>query len=127
MGAPLIGGHLAFSLYELLYVKTPFIGTKNEEMLTNVVFQNLKFPDRPIVSFQARDLIRGMLMKEPENRLCKKIGVFKIKRHPLIRCAIPPQIPVFFDDGISHITSLEKGKKILEFSDAGKHLEFQLS
>ncbi|XP_022899483.1 serine/threonine-protein kinase D6PKL1-like [Olea europaea var. sylvestris] len=120
-------------LYELLYGKTPFKGAGNEETLANVVFQNLKFPDGPIVSFQARDLIRGLLMKEPENRLGTETGAAEIKQHPffqglnwaLIRCAIPPQIPQFFDDGISHIASLEKGKKFLEFSDAGKHLEFE--
>ncbi|KAL2533570.1 Serine/threonine-protein kinase KIPK [Abeliophyllum distichum] len=121
-------------LYELLYGKTPFKGAGNEETLANVVFQNLNFPDSPIVSFQARDLIRGLLMKEPENRLGTETGAAEIKRHPffdglnwaLIRCAVPPQIPEFFDNGISHIASVDKGKKFLEFSDAGKHLEFEL-
>ncbi|KAJ0258963.1 Serine/threonine-protein kinase KIPK2 [Hirschfeldia incana] len=53
-------------LYELLYGKTPFKGYDNEETLSNVVFQNLKFPDSPLVSFQAKDLIRRLVMKDPE-------------------------------------------------------------
>ncbi|KAI3471966.1 hypothetical protein Pfo_028654 [Paulownia fortunei] len=105
-------------LYELLYGKTPFKGAGNEETLASVVLQNLKFPDTPIVSFQARDLIRGLLVKEPENRLGTETGTAEIKRHPffeglnwaLIRCAIPPQIPEFYDVGNSQIASLEKGK-----------------
>ncbi|KAI3471841.1 hypothetical protein Pfo_028494 [Paulownia fortunei] len=121
-------------LYELLYGKTPFKGAGNEETLASVVLQNLKFPDTPIVSFQARDLIRGLLVKEPENRLGTETGTAEIKRHPffeglnwaLIRCAIPPQIPEFYDVGNSQIASLEKGKRFMDYSANGEHLEFEL-
>ncbi|KAL2485300.1 Serine/threonine-protein kinase KIPK [Abeliophyllum distichum] len=120
-------------LYELVYGKTPFRGAGNEETLANVVLQNLKFPDSPIVSFQARDLIRGLLVKEPENRLGTETGAAEIKRHPffdglnwaLIRCAIPPQIPDFYDTGISKIASQEE-EKFLEYSATGEHLQFEL-
>ncbi|KAL3532066.1 hypothetical protein ACH5RR_005587 [Cinchona calisaya] len=118
-------------LYELLYGKTPFKGAGNEDTLTNVVLQNLKFPDSPIVSFQARDLIRGLLAKEPENRLGTETGTAEIKRHPffdglnwaLIRCAIPPIIPEVCDIGVP---SQEKGKRFLEYNATGEHLEFEL-
>nr|CAD1836729.1 unnamed protein product [Ananas comosus var. bracteatus] len=56
-------------LYELLYGKTPFKGRDNEETLSNAVSQSLRFPENSNVSFHARDLIRGLLVKEPENRL----------------------------------------------------------
>ncbi|KAE8733984.1 Serine/threonine-protein kinase D6PKL1 [Hibiscus syriacus] len=89
-------------LYELLYRKTPFKGVGNDETpfksvgndetpfkgvgndetLANVVLQSLKFPDSPLVSFQARELIRGLLVKEPENRLGSKKGAAEIKQHP---------------------------------------------
>lgn len=121
-------------LYELLYGKTPFKGSGNEETLANVVLQNLKFPDSPIVSFQARDLIRGLLVKEPENRLGTETGAAEIKRHPffddlnwaLIRCAIPPIIPEFCDVGVPKVVSGEKGKRFLEYNAMGEHLEFEL-
>ncbi|XP_051131595.1 protein kinase G11A-like [Andrographis paniculata] len=130
-------------LYELLYGKTPFKGAGNEETLTNVVLQNLRFPDTPIVSFHARDLIRGLLVKEPENRLGTETGAAEIKRHPffdglnwaLIRCAVPPQIPEFFDSGNPHphphphpqIGHQDKGKR-LEYNGNGEHehVEFEL-
>ncbi|CAI9778937.1 unnamed protein product [Fraxinus pennsylvanica] len=119
-------------LYELLYGKTPFRGDGNEDTLANVVLQSLKFPDSPIVSFQARDLIRGLLVKEHDNRLGTETGAAEIKRHPffdglnwaLIRCAIPPQIPEFYDTGISKIATQEE--KYLEYSAAGEHLQFEL-
>ncbi|PIM98381.1 putative serine/threonine protein kinase [Handroanthus impetiginosus] len=117
-------------LYELLYGKTPFKGNGNEETLANVVLQSLKFPDSPMVSFQARDLIRGLLVKEPENRLGTETGAAEIKRHPffeglnwaLIRCAIPPQIPEFYDVG----SSQERGSRFMGYSGNGEHLEFEL-
>lgn len=120
-------------LYELLYGKTPFRGAGNEETLANVVLLNIRFPDNPIVSFQARDLIRGLLVKEPENRLGTETGAAEIKRHPffdglnwpLIRCAIPPQIPEFYDTGISKIATQEE-EKYLEYSAAGEQLQFEL-
>uniref|UniRef100_A0A5B6ZXM3 non-specific serine/threonine protein kinase n=1 Tax=Davidia involucrata TaxID=16924 RepID=A0A5B6ZXM3_DAVIN len=121
-------------LYELLYGKTPFKGSGNEETLANVVLQSLKFPDSPLVSFQARDLIRGLLVKEPENRLGSEKGAAEIKQHPffdglnwaLIRCAIPPQLPEFCDIGALKMATQEKGRKYLEYSGIGEHLEFEL-
>ncbi|CAN4117846.1 unnamed protein product [Withania somnifera] len=88
-------------LYELLFGKTPFKGSGNRATLFNVVGQPLRFPESPGVSFSARALIRGLLVKEPQHRLAYKRGATEIKQHPffegvnwaLIRCASPPEIP----------------------------------
>ncbi|KAL3526096.1 hypothetical protein ACH5RR_014468 [Cinchona calisaya] len=88
-------------LYELLFGKTPFKGAGNRATLFNVVGQPLRFPDSPTVSFAARDLIRGLLVKEPQHRLAYRRGATEIKQHPffqsinwaLIRCASPPEVP----------------------------------
>lgn len=88
-------------LYELLFGKTPFKGSENRATLFNVVGQPLRFPESPVVSFSARDLIRGLLVKEPQHRLAYKRGATEIKQHPffqgvnwaLIRCASPPEVP----------------------------------
>ncbi|KAL8248682.1 hypothetical protein R6Q59_005550 [Mikania micrantha] len=88
-------------LYELLFGKTPFKGNGNRATLFNVVGQPLRFPETPSVSLAARDLIRGLLVKEPQHRLAYKRGATEIKQHPffqsvnwaLIRCATPPDIP----------------------------------
>ncbi|GAB2235855.1 hypothetical protein Drorol1_Dr00026298 [Drosera rotundifolia] len=92
---------LGIFLYELLYGRTPFKGARNDETLANVVLNTLEFPDGPFVSFQARNLIAALLVKDPENRLGTERGAAKIKQHPffdglnwaLIRCASPPQLP----------------------------------
>ncbi|KAK1406939.1 hypothetical protein QVD17_38548 [Tagetes erecta] len=92
---------LGIFLYELLFGKTPFKGSGNRATLMNVVGQPLRFPESPVVSFSARDLIRGLLVKEPQHRLAYKRGATEIKQHPffegvnwaLIRCASPPEIP----------------------------------
>ncbi|KAI3675760.1 hypothetical protein L1987_85353 [Smallanthus sonchifolius] len=111
---------LGIFLYELLFGKTPFKGAGNRATLTNVVGQPLRFPESPVVSFPARDLIRGLLVKEPRNRLAYKRGATEIKQHPffegvnwaLIRCASPPEIPkaVVLDRMASPATSLLEKK-----------------
>lgn len=88
-------------LYELLYGKTPFKGSGNRATLFNVVGQPLRFPDAPAVSFAAKDLIRGLLVKEPQHRLAYRRGATEVKQHPffqsvnwaLIRCTSPPEVP----------------------------------
>ncbi|XP_017226380.1 serine/threonine-protein kinase AGC1-7 [Daucus carota subsp. sativus] len=88
-------------LYELLHGMTPFKGSGNRATLFNVVGQPLKFPEHPHVSSAARDLIRGLLVKEPHKRIAYKRGATEIKQHPffegtnwaLVRSATPPHIP----------------------------------
>lgn len=92
-------------MYELLVGKTPFKGSGNRATLFNVVGQPLRFPESPAVSFAARDLIRGLLVKEPQHRLAYKRGATEIKQHPffegvnwaLVRCASPPEVPKAID------------------------------
>ncbi|KAL5225234.1 hypothetical protein ABZP36_011873 [Zizania latifolia] len=88
-------------LHELMYGKTPFKGQTNRATLFNVVGQQLRFPDYPPTSNAGRDLIRGLLAKEPQGRLGVKRGAAEIKQHPffegvnwaLIRCSTPPGVP----------------------------------
>lgn len=126
-------------MYELLYGKTPFKGSGNEETLSNVVSQSLKFPESPIVSFHARDLIRRLLIKDPENRSGSVKGAAEIKQHSffeglnwaLIRCAVPPEQPKFCDvgSGTQTLDSQKKDgakcKKELKTS-TGEDVEFEL-
>lgn len=88
-------------LYELLLGRTPFKGSGNRETLFNVVGQSLKFGEGSSISFAAKDLIRGLLVKDPQKRLGFKRGATEIKQHPffeginwaLIRTVHPPEIP----------------------------------
>ncbi|CDP13698.1 unnamed protein product [Coffea canephora] len=106
-------------LYELLFGKTPFKGSGNRATLFNVVGQPLRFPESPVVSFSSRDLIRGLLVKEPQHRLAYKRGATEIKQHPffegvnwaLIRCASPPEIPRPFEIEKIPVPTASTGEK----------------
>ncbi|KAL9685867.1 hypothetical protein QQ045_023321 [Rhodiola kirilowii] len=126
---------LGIFLYELLYGRTPFKGVVNDETLGNVVLQSLKFPDSPLVSFQARDLIIGLLVKEPEHRLGSERGAAEIKKHPffeglnwaLIRCTLPPEWSESYDYQCPIIRpGSEQDSNYLEYSVSGEQLEFEL-
>ncbi|CAA0828451.1 Protein kinase superfamily protein [Striga hermonthica] len=114
-------------LYELLHGKTPFKGNGNRETLFNVVGQPLKFSEGPTISFAAKDLIRGLLAKDPQKRLGFKSGATEIKKHPffesvnwaLIRSAVPPHIPEPVD-----IESLPSNHKRAN-SSSGPYLDFE--
>lgn len=124
-------------LYELIYGRTPFKGNGNRETLLNVVGQSLKFPEGA-VSFAAKDLIRGLLVKDPQKRLGYKRGATEIKQHPffesvnwaLIRGTHPPDIPkpvdlTFFNQTLN--SSLPPNDKGASDSDrsSGPYLDFE--
>ncbi|KAL0398943.1 UNVERIFIED_CONTAM: Serine/threonine-protein kinase AGC1-5 [Sesamum radiatum] len=112
-------------LYELLHGTTPFKGAGNRATLFNVVGQPLKFPEAPQASFMARDLIKGLLVKEPHKRIAYKRGATEIKQHPffegvnwaLVRSGVPPYIPEPVD--FSQFASKDSGhpdKKIADIT-----------
>ncbi|KAJ0044658.1 hypothetical protein Pint_03802 [Pistacia integerrima] len=125
-------------LYELLFGKTPFKGSENRATLFNVVGQPLRFPEAPVVSFSAKDLIRGLLVKEPLHRLAYKRGATEIKQHPffqgvnwaLIRCASPPEIPRPVEiekiqaPALPTTDKATKATAATAISDQNKYLEF---
>jgi serine/threonine protein kinase len=98
---------LGIFLYELLHGSTPFKGAGNRATLCNVIEQPLRFPSSdgapgaPAVSSVARDLIRGLLVKDPQKRIAFTRGATEIKQHPffegvnwaLVRSMTPPLVP----------------------------------
>lgn len=92
---------LGIFLFELLYGGTPFRGFDNEMTLANIVARALEFPKDPPVSGPAKDLIAGLLVKDPARRLGSTMGAAAIKHHPffhgvnwaLLRCTAPPFVP----------------------------------
>ncbi|PIN10119.1 putative serine/threonine protein kinase [Handroanthus impetiginosus] len=119
-------------LYELLFGRTPLKGSGNRATLFNVVGQPLRFPESPTVSFAARDLIRGLLVKEPQHRLAYRRGATEIKQHPffqsvnwaLIRCASPPEVPLPFmmhDGGAAGPTAT--AGRVVDVKPSGNYYE----
>lgn len=130
---------LGIFLYELLHGRTPFKGSGNRETLFNVVGQSLKFPEGSNASFAAKDLIRGLLAKDPQKRLGFKRGATEIKQHPffesvnwaLIRSTHPPEIPKPIDLALLNptfkSTTVPPNNKATSDSDrsSGPYLEFE--
>ncbi|KAK6154566.1 hypothetical protein DH2020_008814 [Rehmannia glutinosa] len=130
-------------LYELLHGTTPFKGSGNRATLFNVVGQPLKFPEGPQVSYTAKDLIKGLLVKEPHKRIAYKRGATEIKQHPffegvnwaLVRSALPPYVPepVDFGQFASKDCSSHSDKKIADMgggdgnksSSTASYVEFE--
>ncbi|PKA52450.1 Protein kinase G11A [Apostasia shenzhenica] len=99
---------LGVFMFELLYGVTPFKGSDEEATMANILARGLEFPKDPEVSGPARDLISGLLGKDPAKRLGAAVGAAAIKRHPffsgvnwaLLRCAVPPHVPPPFSRGV---------------------------
>lgn len=91
-------------MYEMIYGRTPFAAASNETTLRNIIKKPLVFPTSTASStleLHARDLISGLLNKDPVSRLGSKRGAADVKKHPffrnlnfaLIRSLTPPEIP----------------------------------
>ncbi|KAF8380582.1 hypothetical protein HHK36_028070 [Tetracentron sinense] len=129
-------------LHELLYGKTPFKGSGNRATLFNVVGQQLRFPDSPATSYSGKDLIRGLLVKEPQHRLGVKRGATEIKQHPffegvnwaLIRCSTPPEVPRPVEaelhakfGAVDTVGVMSSSKRMVgaDMKSGGKYLDFE--
>ncbi|KAI0513428.1 hypothetical protein KFK09_009449 [Dendrobium nobile] len=94
-------------IYEMIYGTTPFKGSGNRDTLLNVIGQPLRFPEEPIISRSARDLIRSLLVKDPQRRIACRRGATEIKQHQffdgvnwaLVRSLQPPHVPETVDFG----------------------------
>lgn len=136
-GSPVDWWTFGIFFYELLYGKTPFKGSGNDDTLCNVVSECVKFPESPMVSSQAIDLMRLLLIKDPKSRLGSVKGAAEIKQHAffhglnwaLIRCAVPPELPKFCDIRSATLDiSLHNPDDICgkEHNDTGEYLEFEM-
>ncbi|XP_020571402.1 serine/threonine-protein kinase D6PK-like [Phalaenopsis equestris] len=120
-------------LYELLFSRTPFKGSNNKQTLNNIVIQSLKFPDSPSVSFHAKDLIRALLVKEPESRLGSVKGATEIKQHSffeginwaLIRCSEPPETSSMKETEDPLVSRRNGEGKCLDFRYTADDFEFE--
>ncbi|KAJ6805099.1 phototropin-2-like [Iris pallida] len=93
---------LGILLYEMLYGRTPFRGKNRQKTFSNILHKDLTFPSSIPVSLMGRQLMNGLLHRDPANRIGSKSGANEIKEHPffrdinwpLIQCMPPPELDV---------------------------------
>ncbi|XP_051193512.1 phototropin-2 [Lolium perenne] len=93
---------LGILLYEMLYGRTPFRGKNRKKTFYNILHKDLTFPSSIPVSLEAKQLIHGLLQRDPSSRIGSNTGANDIKEHPffediywpLIRCMTPPELDV---------------------------------
>jgi serine/threonine protein kinase len=93
---------LGILLYEMLYGRTPFRGKNRKRTFYNILHKELTFPNSIPVSLQAKQLIHGLLQRDPSSRIGSSAGANDIKQHPffrgiywpLIHCMSPPELDV---------------------------------
>uniref|UniRef100_A0A0E0GYU2 non-specific serine/threonine protein kinase n=1 Tax=Oryza nivara TaxID=4536 RepID=A0A0E0GYU2_ORYNI len=86
----------------MLYGRTPFRGKNRKKTFYNILHKDLTFPSSIPVSLAAKQLIHGLLQRDPSNRIGSNAGANDIKQHsffqdinwPLIRCMSPPELDV---------------------------------
>ena len=72
-------------IYELLFGIPPFYFENVDKMYTYIVRANVRFPKKIKVSDEAKDLIKFLLLKDPDLRLGAKKGFEEIKEHPFLK------------------------------------------
>ncbi|KAJ3112089.1 hypothetical protein HDU96_004958 [Phlyctochytrium bullatum] len=92
---------LGILIYEMLFGTTPFKGPNRNATFTNIISNEVGFPDHAEISSQCRSLIKKLLHKDEEKRLGSRAGASDVKGHPffkginwaLLRHATPPIQP----------------------------------
>lgn len=96
---------LGILIYEMLTGTTPFKGSYTDETFSNIINEQLKWPEDLNISFECRQLVKKLLKREADKRLGAENGASDIKRSKwfkdfnfaLIRNETPPIIPKIRD------------------------------
>lgn len=115
---------LGILIYEMLFGFTPFKGDSTNETFSNILKNEVSFPNNNDISRHCKDVIKKLLTKNEVKRLGSKMGAADIKRHPFfkkvqwsfLRNQEPPLIPTLSEDGydfqkLSSNKNNKKGKK----------------
>ncbi|CEP61082.1 serine/threonine-protein kinase LALA0_S02e06326g [Lachancea lanzarotensis] len=110
---------LGILIYEMLFGFTPFKGDNTNRTFSNVLKNDVTFPNNNEISRSCKDLIRRLLIKNESKRLGSKFGASDIKKHPffkkvqwsLLRNQEPPLIPALTENGydFTRLTNNLKG------------------
>ena len=73
---------LGILVYEMIYGIPPFYSTNVQKMYKNIVMNELKFKKHTQCSEEAKNFMRGLLVKKPQNRLGSSADSLELMSHP---------------------------------------------
>ncbi|EKE43050.1 hypothetical protein ENUP19_0346G0018 [Entamoeba nuttalli] len=121
-------------MYEILYGRTPFFSRNRDQVFSQILDGEVLFPKNWTypVSSSARDLIKKLLVTDPERRLGTKKGAEEIKSHKffrsvkfqLIRNIPPPIVPeVNGPEDTHHFNDLKDDGEIEKLEELAKNTQ----
>ncbi|CAD8198047.1 unnamed protein product [Paramecium pentaurelia] len=69
-------------LYELVTGLPPYYSRDTEEIYESILNEELTFPEKLNLSNEIKDLLKGLLSKQPSERLCANKGLLELFTHP---------------------------------------------
>lgn len=94
---------LGILIYEMIFATTPFKGNSRNATFSNVLRNEVHFPDSTPISSMGKSLIRKLLIKDEMKRLGSQSGASEVKQHKwfapiswgLLRNSTPPIVPAY--------------------------------
>ncbi|PWN49425.1 Pkinase-domain-containing protein [Violaceomyces palustris] len=94
---------LGILIYEMIFATTPFKGMTRNETFSNVLRNEVHFPETTPISSLGKSLIRKLLIKDELKRMGSQSGASEVKQHKwfqtiswgLLRNSTPPIVPAF--------------------------------
>ena len=77
--------NLGILIFEMIYGITPFYSESKKELIPMICTQDVRFPDKPIISESCKNLIKSLLNKKYNERLGFKDGFNDIKKHEFFK------------------------------------------
>ncbi|KAK4704420.1 protein-serine/threonine kinase, partial [Phenoliferia sp. Uapishka_3] len=68
-------------IYEMLYGNTPFKGTNRHATFSNVLRNEVSFPDHPATTTVCKSVVKKLLWKDEHKRLGSQSGASEVKQH----------------------------------------------
>lgn len=123
---------MGITLYSFVYGQVPFYDTNIIGLYSKIRHDSVRFPDEPQVPESLKDLIRKMLVKDPNHR----ITLPEIKDHPWVtkngQCLLPTEeenchlVEVTEEEVAKVITSIPKLDTLILIKHMLKKHSFQV-
>lgn len=94
---------LGILIYEMIFATTPFKGNSRNATFSNVLRNEVHFPETTPISSMGKSMIRKLLLKDEMKRLGSQSGASEVKQHKwfapiswgLLRNLTPPIVPAY--------------------------------